>query len=69
MRRAQMEAARFLNAMLHLPCKRIAVENLVPHRHAAARIGQYTQTVQFGSLGTGVERTPAVARPAGVEAH
>jgi hypothetical protein len=54
MRRAQMEAAcGFFNAMLALPCPRIAVENPVPHGHAVARIGEYTQTIQPWQFGHG----------------
>lgn len=53
-RRSQMEAAcTFFNAILSIPCPRIAIENPVPHGYAVAKIGKYTQTIQPWQFGHG----------------
>lgn len=50
MRRAHMEMGRGLfMAMLALPCERIAVENPIPHKHAA--LPTYTQVIQPWQFG------------------
>lgn len=45
------QAAEFFNWLLNAPVSKVCVENPVPHRHARAIIGQYTQLIhpwQFG---------------------
>lgn len=50
------EGCDFFNLFLDHPCERIAVENPIPHSHAAKLLhGAYTQTIQpyqFGHLET-----------------
>lgn len=47
------EGCAFFTAMLSLPVPRIAVENPIPHKHARAMIGRYTQTIQPWQFGHG----------------
>lgn len=54
MRRARMQlACGLFNALLHLPVPKIAVENPIPHKYAAERIGRPTQIVQPWQFGHG----------------
>jgi hypothetical protein len=43
---SMIEAAHFFHELLRAPIPRICLENPIPHRHAAAFMGPYTQTVQ-----------------------
>lgn len=48
------EAAKFFRLLLHWPCKRIAVENPIPHKYALEIIGRkYDQIVQPWMFGHG----------------
>lgn len=46
-------ACEFFNWCLALPCDRVAVENPIPHKHAKALIGEYTQIIQPWMFGHG----------------
>ena len=47
------EAAEFFNLFLNHPCKKIVIENPIPHKYAIQRIGgkKYTQIVQPWQFG------------------
>jgi hypothetical protein len=47
------EAAEFFNLFLNHPCKKIVIENPIPHKYAVERIGgtKYTQIIQPWQFG------------------
>jgi|TARA_R110000823_G_C15663443_1_gene472348 hypothetical protein len=47
------ESAEFFNLFLKHPCRKVAIENPVPHKYALERIGniKYTQTIQPWQFG------------------
>lgn len=48
------EACAFFRLFLDHPCRQVAIENPIPHRHAVERIGKgYTQRIQPWQFGHG----------------
>lgn len=47
------EAASFFNFIKNFPCKRICIENPVPHKYAVEKIGKYSQIIQPWQFGHG----------------
>lgn len=52
--KAMKEAARDFRMLMHWPCKRIAIENPIPHKYALLQIGiKYNQIIQPWQFGHG----------------
>lgn len=43
---AMVEACKFFQLFQNVDCPRVCIENPIPHKHAKAYIGEYTQVIQ-----------------------